>query len=127
MNDPIRSWNKSIRARRKAPMDCKEFLRLVPIWLEGRLDGRLGNRFLEHMNRCEDCNEELHIQYLVREGTARLESGGNFNLDRELSDKVGAYRKKLKRRHRENVVVYWMEAVAAVAIVFMLVLVFMKM
>ncbi len=127
MKDTARSDHKSIRIRRKTPMDCKEFLKLVPVWLEGRLDGRLGSRFLEHMNQCEDCNEELHIQYLVREGTARLESGGNFNLDKELSDKVGAYRKKLKRRHRENVVIYWMEAVAAIAIVFMLVLVAVKM
>lgn len=127
MKDSDRSENKSIKIRRRDPMDCKEFLRLVPIWLDGRLDGRLGNSFLEHMSRCEDCNEELHIQYLVREGTARLESGGNFNLDRELSDKVGAYRRKLRRRHRENVAVYWMEAVAAAAIVFMLVLVAVKM
>ncbi len=127
MKDSERSEHKSIRARRKDPMDCKEFLKLVPIWLEGRLDGRLGTMFLDHMNQCEDCNEELHIQYLVREGTARLESGGNFNLDKELSDKVGSYRKKLKRRHRENVVIYWMEAMAAIAIVFMLVLVAVKM
>ena len=70
---------------------------------------------------------ELHIQYLVREGTARLENGDNFNLDRELSDKVAQYKKRLHRKHIENVIIYWMEAIAAIAIVFILVLVFVKM
>ncbi len=114
-------------SKRTAGMDCKEFMRLIPIWLDGKLDGKRGVRFLEHMSSCSDCNEELHIQYLVKEGTARLESGGNFNLDKELSDKVTAYRKKLGRKHTENVIIYWMEAIAAVAIIFILVLVFMWM
>ncbi len=116
-----------VRSRRNAPMDCKEFLRLIPNWLDGRLDGKRGVKFLEHMATCKDCNEELHIQYLVREGTARLENGDNFDLDRELSDKVALYKKKLHRKHIENVIIYWMEAIAAVAIVFILVLVFVKM
>lgn len=129
MNDARRSKSKrkSIRTRRKAAMDCKEFMKLVPLWLDGRLDGKRGVKFLEHMENCKDCNEELHIQYLVREGTARLENGDNFNLDRELSDKVALYRKKLHRKHIENVIIYWMEAIAALAIVFILVLVFVKM
>ncbi len=127
MKDAGKAKNKSRRSRRKAPMDCKEFLRLVPNWLDGRIDGKRGVKFLEHMQNCKDCNEELHIQYLVREGTARLENGDNFNLDRELSDKVALYRKKLHRKHVENVIIYWMEAIAAIAIVFILVLVFVKM
>ncbi len=116
-----------IRSRRNAPMDCKEFLHFIPNWLDGRLDGKRGVKFLEHMATCKDCNEELHIQYLVREGTARLENGDNFNLDRELSDKVAQYKKRLHRKHIENVIIYWMEAIAAIAIVFILVLVFVKM
>lgn len=120
-----RRAKRSTGNRRNTEMDCKEFMRLIPIWLEGKLDGKRGTRFLEHMEGCTDCNEELHIQYLVKEGTARLESGGNFNLDKELSDKVTAYRKKLGRKHTENVIIYWMEAIAAVAIIFILVLVFM--
>ena len=116
-----------IRSRRNAPMDCKEFLHFIPDWLDGRLDGKRGVKFLEHMTTCKDCNEELHIQYLVREGTARLENGDNFNLDRELSDKVAQYKKRLHRKHIENVIIYWMEAIAAIAIVFILVLVFVKM
>ena len=76
-----RRAKRSTGNRRNTEMDCKEFMRLIPIWLEGKLDGKRGTRFLEHMEGCTDCNEELHIQYLVKEGTARLESGGNFNLD----------------------------------------------
>ncbi len=108
-------------------MDHKEFIKLIPIWLDGKLDGKRGGRFLEHMENCKECREELHIQYLVKEGTARLESGMSFNLDKELSEKVTAYKKKLKRKHTENVIIYWMEAIAGAAIIFILVLVFILM
>ena len=118
---------RSARAGRNAEMDCKEFIRLIPNWLDGKLDGKRGAKFLDHMNTCKDCREELHIQFLVREGTARLESGGSFNLDKELSEKVTAYKKKLKRKHTENVIIYWMEAIAGAAIIFILILVFILM
>ena len=108
-------------------MDHKEFIKLIPVWLDGKLDGKRGGRFLEHMENCKECREELHIQYLVKEGTARLESGMSFNLDKELSEKVTAYKKKLKRKHTENVIIYWMEAIAGAAIIFILVLVFILM
>ncbi len=108
-------------------MNCKEFISLLPKWLDDKLDGRRAARFFEHMDSCDDCREELQIQFLVREGTARLESGGSFNLDRELSDKISRYHKRLRRKHRENVIIYWMEAIAAIAIIFILVLVFVMM
>lgn len=107
-------------------MDHKEFIRMIPVWLDGKMGSKDGSRFLAHLTDCKECREELQIQFLVREGTARLESGGNFNLDKELSDKIAAYRKKLKRKHTENVIIYWMEAIAAASIIFMMVLVFIS-
>lgn len=114
-------------SRRNLPMNCKEFIHLIPLWLDDKLDGRRATRFFEHMDSCEDCREEMQIQFLVKEGTARLESGGSFNLDNELSDKMTRYKKRLKRKHTENVIIYWMEAIAAISIIFILVLVFILM
>ncbi len=113
--------------RRSLPMNCKEFIHLIPMWLNDKLDGRRAVRFFEHMENCPDCREEMQIQFLVKEGTARLESGGSLNLDRELSDKMARYQKRLKRKHTENVIIYWMEAISALAILFLLILVFIKM
>lgn len=105
-------------------MNCKEFTRLMPIWLKEDLRGRKANQFLDHMNTCEECREELHIQYLVIEGTARLETASSFNLDEELAMKVARYKLRLKREHIINVAIYWLEAIALVAVIFILILVF---
>ncbi len=116
-----------MRNRRNASMSCKEFIHLIPMWLDDKLDGKRAVRFFEHMDTCEDCREEMQIQFLVKEGTARLESGASFNLDSELSDKMVRYKKRLRRKHTENVIIYWMEAIAAISIIFILVLVFILM
>ncbi|MBQ0027388.1 MAG: zf-HC2 domain-containing protein [Lachnospiraceae bacterium] len=104
-------------------MDCKEFANLTPKWIEDELYGKEAYRFLEHMETCDECREELHIQFLVKEGMERLESGESFNLDEELLNKVDAYKKRLIHQHKMNVAVYWMEAVAIAAMIFIIALV----
>ncbi len=61
-------------------MDCKEVQKNIAAFLNGELQGKDAERFLNHIENCEECKEELSIQYLVREGTARLEGGGSFDL-----------------------------------------------
>lgn len=111
---------------RNRKMDCNEFIRLVPTFLKDELLGRQAYRFLEHMEECDECREELNIQFLVMEGTARLESGGSLNLDKELNVKVAEYEKMLKKRRIMNSIVYVMEVIAVFAVIFILLLVFYK-
>ena len=40
-------------------MDCKEFEKLIPEFIEGKLDYPTLKKFSEHMEQCEDCKEEL--------------------------------------------------------------------
>ena len=51
--------------RKPKSIDCKEFTRLMPLWLSDELKGRKAYQFLEHMDTCAECREELHIQILV--------------------------------------------------------------
>jgi len=110
--------------KKNRPMGCKDFMKYMPDWLDDNLYGKQADKFLEHMDNCEECREELHIQFLVKEGMSRLESGSGFNLDKELAGKVTTYRKRLANRHTMDVIIYWMEAIAFVAVVFILALVF---
>ena len=98
--------------RRNKSIDCKEFTRLMPLWLGDELKGKKAYQFLEHMDNCSECREELHIQFLVIEGTARLESAASFNLDRELDNKVRLYREKLHSDKILNGVIYSLEAMS---------------
>jgi hypothetical protein len=69
-------------------MECKEIERQIPRFLKNELTGRRLMRFLKHIEKCEQCKEELTIQYLSSEGIARLEEGKTFDLDRELSEYI---------------------------------------
>ena len=79
-------------------MDCKETERMIPLFLEDNLDNQEMQEFLIHVNSCEDCREELTIQFLISVGLKRLEDGNTFNLAGELEQKLRDARHKMKVR-----------------------------
>ncbi len=79
-------------------MDCKEFERLIPGFIKHRLDYQSLKRFFEHMEQCENCKEELDIQFLVTEGVQRLEDGRAFDLQKELDRRLGEAKRKIRVR-----------------------------
>ena len=66
-------------------MDCKEFKGLIQEFLHDELDVNMLSRFLEHIEECSDCRDELRTQYLIYEGLERLESGEPFDVDKDLA------------------------------------------
>lgn len=79
-------------------MDCKEIQRRIPVFLKEEMKNRELMRFLKHMDECEECKEELTIQYLSSEGLLRLEEGQTFDLDRELKEYMMHAQKGIRRR-----------------------------
>ena len=79
-------------------MDCKETERMIPLFLEDNLDNQEMKEFLIHVNSCEDCREELTIQFLISVGLKRLEDGNTFNLAGELEQKLRDAGHKMKVR-----------------------------
>ncbi len=77
-------------------MDCKEFEKLIPGFIEDKLDYSAMKRFSEHMKQCENCKEELIIQFLVTEGVQRLEDGRAFDLQKELEQRLNEANRKIK-------------------------------
>lgn len=75
------------------PMECREFEKLVPDFIEKKLDYQTLKRFREHYDTCEECKEELAIQFLVTEGLNRLEEGSAFDLQHELNRQLEDTRK----------------------------------
>ncbi|MBR1931412.1 MAG: zf-HC2 domain-containing protein [Lachnospiraceae bacterium] len=80
-------------------MDCKEFERLIPEFIDREMDFQTLNKFNEHMKKCDNCREELVIQFLVTEGMQRLEEGDSFDLQRELDERLQEARKTIRRRN----------------------------
>lgn len=67
-------------------MECKDAEKLIPEFLDSELDVHTMEKFLKHVDECPECMEELSIQYLITEGTLRLEDGGTFDLSKELNE-----------------------------------------
>lgn len=105
-------------------MNCKEAEKKIPSFLRGDLEGSNLTEFVEHIENCPECKEELSIQCLVVEGLERLEGGNNFNLQEELLMKLE------EAEHRINVhrmlwyTLLCLEAAVAAAIIVALCVVF---
>ena len=107
-------------------MDCKEVQRNITAFLEEELHGKSAETFLNHISQCPECKEELSIQYLVREGTARLEEGGSFDLSKDLDIMIEQSYKSIKKQRLAAIAIYSMEFFAILAVIFILVLVFLN-
>lgn len=77
-------------------MDCKEFEKLIPGFISQKLDYPALKRFNAHMEKCDNCREELVIQFLVTEGIQRLEDGSAFDLQRELKQRQEETKRKVR-------------------------------
>ena len=80
-------------------MDCKEFTGLIQDFLHDALDETKLSEFLTHVDECEDCRDELRIQYLIYEGLERLETGATFDVDKDLAEWMELQRKRLRNRN----------------------------
>lgn len=77
-------------------MDCREFEKLIPGFIDEKLDDRILERFQEHYDTCQECREELAIQFLVARGLVRLEEGSAFDLQKELNRHIEEARRRIR-------------------------------
>ena len=78
-------------------MDCKEFEKLIPDYIAKKMNYLTLKRFSEHMDKCENCKEELTIKFLVTEGIQRLEDGRAFDLQAELNGRLNEAKKEIEK------------------------------
>ncbi|WP_051538038.1 anti-sigma factor family protein [Butyrivibrio proteoclasticus] len=99
-------------------MTCKDADKLIPLFLEDDLDNRDLAQFLDHVEHCPECKEELTIQFLVRVGMQRLEDGNTFNLKYELDNLLKDAQRRLNFRKKLVLFSYGLEfAVVAMSAV----------
>ena len=77
-------------------MDCKEFEKWIPDFISDKMNYSTLKTFCRHMEYCEDCREELNIQFLVTESLQHLEDGRTFDLQRELNHRLEQSRKSVR-------------------------------
>lgn len=97
-------------------MTCKETEKLIPFFLQDDLETEELREFMEHIDECNDCREELTIQFLVTEGMSRLEEGNVFDLQNELRYRMDEAGHALKRREGLQWLLYGLEGLVAFAL-----------
>ncbi len=79
-------------------MICKDADKVIAQFLDDDLNNQELADFLNHIDTCPECKEELTIQFLVKVGMIRLEEGSTFNLKNELDLLLKDARRRLKGR-----------------------------
>ena len=104
-------------------MTCKEAEKLIPVFLEADLDTDDLREFMEHIEECGECKEELSIQFLVKEGLSRLEAGSVFDLKNELEYRIGMEEHALKMRESLMWLSYLLDGLVVIAAIVLVALV----
>lgn len=97
-------------------MDHKTIEGEIPAFLEDRLSNQRLDDFLTHLKGCASCRDELSIQYLVKEGLPRIETGANFSLNEDLDAYIDLENRRLNRRLRLAFCAFALEAMTLLAI-----------
>ena len=79
-------------------MDCKETQRCIHLFLKDELDWDTAQKFVEHVRSCNECMEELTIEYLLSEGMSRLENADEIDVQKELEEMLNRTMLRVKRR-----------------------------
>ncbi len=98
-------------------MDCKEYEKMIPDYIAHRMSFRRLKAFQEHTESCQNCREELEIQFLVSAGMARLEEGDSFDLKGEMNDGLEMARKEIRGHERWMNIGFVMQILIAILLV----------
>ena len=104
-------------------MNCKETEKMIPVFLANKLNSRELDCFLEHVENCSECMEELTIQYLVMIGTSLIEEGQSFDLRRALNDLLIHARALVKRWKILTFISYIAEIITFIVMIIILIMV----
>lgn len=106
--------------RRK--LQCVQAAKMIPTFISGKLSYRELEQFMRHIEECENCKEELSIQFLVEVGLNSLEAGNTFDLQRELNVALEEAERKVQIYRFLCQVFFVMECVGIAAILLLAVL-----
>lgn len=99
-------------------MTCKEAEKLVMPYINDDLTDEELQEFLEHMESCPDCREELEIYFTVDVGIRQLDSEtGNYNIKGTLEAAVEQSRQRLQAVRLIKIARYAVSTLSVMALI----------
>ena len=80
-------------------MNCKEFQRQITGFLNDELDVQSLEVFLDHVESCPACHDELEIYFSIYQTLGEETDDGDYNFTRKLDEKLQRSEQYLTRRH----------------------------
>ena len=84
-------------------MTCREAERLVTPYIQDKLSGDELEAFLEHLEHCRNCQEELEIYFMVDVGLKQLDTGSGA-LQKRIAESYARVRRMWRFRKMEYAV-----------------------
>lgn len=95
-------------------MNCREAQSLIVPFIEDKLDEERLEAFLEHIENCSECYDELEVYFIVFSGTRQLDDDYD-----DISDFKGELRKyietKKEKYHKKHKHAFWVRFGVAAA------------
>ena len=98
-------------------MECIEVEKEIPLFLENKLEGKAIREFVEHMESCKECRDELSVHFLASEGIEIIEEGESFDLDKVLDGRLYGALKDYETRYFWHMMLLMTEGIAILIII----------
>lgn len=99
-------------------MTCKEAESLVMPYIKNELTDEELFEFLEHIEHCPECREELEIYFTVDVGIRQLDSEtGNYNIKGALETAIEQSRERLEAVRLVKIVHYAVSTLSVMALI----------
>ena len=102
-------------------MTCKEANQYIMPYINDEMTDKEVQAFLEHIQACRECREELEVYYTIFAGLAQLDNDKNDFDMRNLLEKAIARSKSRVRAHRQFNAMYMFSQLAAVVSLILLI------
>lgn len=83
----------------KSDMTCQNAARMIPDFIEDKLEIQEMEELMNHIDHCGNCREELSIQFLIHAGLIGLEDGVSFDLQAELDETMESAHRRIRMHH----------------------------
>ena len=85
-------------------MDCREAQALIVPFIEGELTDEQTEAFIQHIENCTDCYDELEVYYIVMVGVKQLDEEEHMLVDfkGDLKKYISNKKEQIARKHSRS-------------------------
>ena len=103
-------------------MKCVKAQGLITKYINNELHGELLEDFLEHLDECKDCKEDLEIYYVIMKGMQQIDEDNvvDYNFHRAFEQELGDSKARLAKSNKRFMVKFLLFEIMVILIAFFL-------